>query len=297
MIHINRLIEHLGEVELVGRGDVKISELAQLNPDNKDSQVLFWCNDKNLNRLELLQAGNVIVSRSFSIESANPNCNYLIVENPRRAFKDVIKAFWGSCRKIGISDSSYIDASASLGKNVYIGNNVVIEEGCIIGDNCSIEHNSVICRKTVMGANCIVGPNCTIGGAGFGYERNEDGDYEFIDHIGNVVLHENVEIGSNSSIDRGVLGSTVLFENVKLDNFVHIAHGCKIGRNCMLTAKTMIAGSVTVGENVWFGPSSAVINGITIGDNSFLGLGAVVTKSVEEGVIVAGNPAKVLRRV
>jgi acetyltransferase-like isoleucine patch superfamily enzyme len=144
--------------------------------------------------------------------------------------------------------------------------------------------------------NVRIGSNCTIGAVGFGYEMSEDGLYEVIPHIGNVVLERNVEIGNNVCIDRAVLGSTFLDANVKIDNLVHISHGVSIGKNSLVIAHAMIAGNVQVGEGVWIAPCSAIRQKQKIGDNALVGLGGVVVKDVEAGDTVAGVPARSLSK-
>jgi UDP-3-O-[3-hydroxymyristoyl] glucosamine N-acyltransferase len=154
----------------------------------------------------------------------------------------------------------------------------------------------VIKKNTVIEANSSVGCNCTIGGVGFGYEKNSDGDFELIPHIGNVVLKNNVEVGNNTTIDRAVLGSAILHENVKVDNLVHIAHGVQIGRNSMIIANFMIAGSVIIGENSWIAPSSSILYKVVIEENVTVGLGAVVLKNVPKGDVIVGNPGRKLNK-
>ena len=116
--------------------------------------------------------------------------------------------------------------------------------------------------------------------------------YELIHHIGNVILKEGVEIGNNTAIDRGVIGSTVLHKNVKVDNLVHIAHGVVIHENSMIIANTMIAGSAIIEKNTWVAPSASIINNVIVGEESVIGMGAVVIRNIENQSIAVGNPAK-----
>ena len=168
----------------------------------------------------------------------------------------------------------------------------MIESDVIIGNNVRINHNTTILSDTVIHDNVSIGCNCTIGGVGFGYEMNAEGSYDVIPHIGNVEIMSGVEIGNNVCIDRAVLGSTLLKENVKVDNLVHIAHGVEIGENSLIIANAMIAGSVTIGKNVWIAPSSSIIQKLNIGDDSLVGIGSTVLKDVDKSTIVAGSPAK-----
>jgi UDP-3-O-[3-hydroxymyristoyl] glucosamine N-acyltransferase len=152
----------------------------------------------------------------------------------------------------------------------------------------------VIKSNTIIGNNVTIGCNCTIGGAGFGYEKNEVNEYKFMPHLGGVKISDNVNVGDNCSIDKGVLENTFIGEGVKIDNLVHIAHGVQIGSNSLIIANTMIGGSASIGKNVWVAPSASLINKIKIGDAAIIGMGAVVIKDVDNSTTVAGNPAKPL---
>ena len=204
----------------------------------------------------------------------------------------VLQEFFTQVEKIGISERSFIHDSVELGENCTIGHNVVIEEGSKLGSNCTIGHNTVIKRSTVVNNNVIIGSNCTIGGVGFGYEQNEFGNYIHVPHLGNVKIENNVEIGNNVCIDRAVLGSTVLQKDVKVDNLVHIAHGVNIGKNSLIIANSMVAGSVSIGANSWVAPSSSILNKITIGDNVTVGMGGVVIRDIKEPGTYVGNPLR-----
>jgi len=184
-----------------------------------------------------------------------------------------------------------------IGKNVFIGDFSVIESGCVIGNNCFIGYNNVLHKKTKIGNDVKIGSNNTIGGIGFGYEKNEKGDYEVLPHIGNVVISNKVEIGNNTCIDRAVLGSTIIKQNVKIDNLVHVAHGVVIGENSLIIANSMLGGSSVIGKNAWISPSVSIINKGEIEDGALVGMGAVVVKPVKSKTIVVGNPAKFLKDI
>jgi len=147
-----------------------------------------------------------------------------------------------------------------MDKNRDYGLNVVVDNDCLIGENVRIGHNTVILPSTIVGDNVSIGCNCTIGNTGFGYEKDNDGVYKKIAHLGNVIIEDNVDIGNNTCIDRAVLGSTIIGENTKIDNLVHIAHGVKIGRNCLIIANSMIAGSVVIADNCHISPSVSILN-------------------------------------
>ncbi|NOZ35748.1 MAG: hypothetical protein GXO80_10680 [Chlorobi bacterium] len=294
---LKNIIDKIELIDFIGNSETEIKNLVQLDIENTDTSNLFWCNDKNLPKLSELRAGTVIVSNNFDIKTANPECNYVIVENPRRSFQEIVKWFFWNDEQFGISKSAKIHSSVKTGNNIFIGENVIIEKNCTIGDNTRIYHNTVIFKDTLIGNNVVIGANCTVAGIGFGYEKNKNGEFELIPHIGNVILEDNVEIGNNTCIDRAVLGSTILKRNSKIDNLVHIAHGVTVGENSVVIANAMVAGSVTIGKNVWVAPSASILNQLTIEDNSLVGMAANVIKKVNERDIVAGNPAKFIKKL
>lgn len=267
------IINKINHINLKNNIKLEINGISQLL-DNSDNTIT-WCNDKNLINLNLINNKTIIVSENLP-RDANKNNNYIIVEKPRVEFKKLLDILY----------PDIINYEPILGQNTFIGNNVTI------GTNVKIGHNSVILDNTIICDNVTIGCNNTIGGVGFGYEKNELGEYELIKHIGNVVINNGVEIGNNTCIDRGVIGSTIIGENCKIDNLVHIAHGVNIGKNSLIIANAMIAGSVTIGENVWVAPSSSIINGIKIGNNSMTGIGALVIKEIKDNELHIGSPAK-----
>jgi UDP-3-O-[3-hydroxymyristoyl] glucosamine N-acyltransferase len=178
-----------------------------------------------------------------------------------------------------------------MGKNVTIGAFATIAAGCTIGD-CSDIGSGTVIKNADIGRHVEIGSNTVIGGTGFGYAKMEGSEaYAQFPHYGRVLICDNVSIGSNTCIDRGSLSDTLIEEGVKIDNLVHIAHNVKIGKNSLVIACSMIAGSTVIGENCWIAPASTIRNGIHIGKNATVGLAATVTKNVEEGQTVMGSPA------
>lgn len=258
---------------------------------------LFWCNDKNAWRLNELKAGTAIISEAAFGELKNSSVNAIVVEKPRNAFKTILETYFVKPHASHyVAKSASIHSGVKLPSDVYIGENVVIEEGCEIGEQCIIGNNTVILSGTVIGNHVTIGCNNTIGGIGFGYEKNEEGQWEVIPHVGNVVIHDEVEIGNNTCIDRAVLGSTVIGKNVKIDNLVHVAHGVKIYDNALIIAHAMLGGSAVIGKDVWFGPSASILNKGVVSEGALIGMAAVVVKPVEENSVMAGNPAKWIRK-
>ena len=202
--------------------------------------------------------------------------------NPQLAMVYLIQNFFMSKTINLISKKTSINRSTKLGKNTNIGDYVVIGENCIIGDNTFIHPGCVICPNTIIGRNVVINSGVKIGQEGFGFIKDLDGNYIQFPHIGRVIIHDNVEIGSNTCIDRGALSDTIIGENTKIDNLCHIAHNVKIGKNCLITATAEINGSTSVGNNVYIGPNASIIDGISIEDNAVIGMGAIVRKDVKE---------------
>lgn len=302
MLNIAILKERNLEFKFLGKNlDLIINSIVSIDNLNSKDKIA-WCSDKNIEKYTNLEVGNLILSefafKLFLSKNPESNINFIIVSNPRLFFTKLVEEYFSKKVVFGsISNSAYISSSAILDKQkIILGHNVVIEENVQIGDNVIIDSNSVIKANTIIGSNVKIGSNCTVGGMGFGYEKDENGNYVSIPHIGNVVIEDHVEIGNNVCIDRAVLGSTILKKNVKVDNLVHIAHGVIIDENSLIIANAMIGGSTEIGKNVWIAPSSTLMQKIKIEDNATVGLGAVVLKSVEEGSIVVGNPAKKIER-
>jgi UDP-3-O-[3-hydroxymyristoyl] glucosamine N-acyltransferase len=290
------LLNQIEYQKFIGDDSTEIINAKIFEENNAEADVLMWVNSKNLSKISNLKYGTVICESIENIEPHN-TCNYLVSHNPRLLFNTIIKILFPKNVTKGIEKSADVDPTCILGENIYIGKNVVVEKNCVIGSNSIIGHNTVIKSETIIGLNVTIGSNNVIGGIGFGYEKDLDGAYTQIHHIGNVLIEDFVEIGNNTCIDRAVMGSTILKKNSKIDNLVHIAHGAIIGENSLIIANAMIAGSSIIGNNVWVAPSANVLNKISISDNSTIGMGAVVLKSViEPGDILVGNPAKSIKK-
>ena len=297
-IHLIDILKIIDYLDFSGDNTCLISEARAITDKSFNELCIGWVSDKNIDVVSKLSAGTIVLSelgyKKIETLKHSNSINLIVVENPRKSFSKILTKFFAKKQIFGsVCSSAIIHNSVSIDLNVVsIGSNVVIEENCEIGSFVTIDHNTVIKSDTKINNHVSIGANCTIGGVGFGYEPNEDGSYEAIPHIGNVVLSDHVEIGNNVCIDRAVMGSTFLSENVKVDNLVHIAHGVQIGENSLIIANAMIAGSVNIGQNCWIAPSSSTIQKVTIGNNATVGIGSVVLKNVENNSTVVGVPAK-----
>ncbi|MBI2722889.1 MAG: UDP-3-O-(3-hydroxymyristoyl)glucosamine N-acyltransferase [Bacteroidetes bacterium] len=295
MIKLADIINKLKPVKIIGDTNTTVNKVIRFDELNTSNDNIAWINEKNKEKLYKVKAGIFICPSTIEEQKLSPNCTYLFFQNPRKAFRELLEHFFVQKKPDAfISPSANIGNNVTIGMNVYIGHNTIIEDNVQIGDATIIYHNNTILSNTIIKENVQIGSNNTIGGIGFGYEKDEDGTYKMIPHIGNVIIEENCEIGNNTCIDRAVLGSTILKKNCKVDNLVHIAHGVVIGENSLIIAHAMIGGSTVIGKNVWVAPNSSIINAIHISDNATIGLGAVVVKNVNENEIVVGNPAKPL---
>lgn len=271
--------------------------------------ITFLGNPKYTHYIYEQQASIVIVRKDFVPE--RPVGSTLIrVDNPYLAVAFLLHAFNERSKPPrGRSLRSSVGRGTKLGRNLYLGPYAVIGRHCRIGNNVSIYPNVVIGDNVTIGDGTTlyagvkiyegveIGRNCTlhagavIGSDGFGFAPNDDGSWNKIDQIGNVILEDNVEIGANTCIDRASIGSTVLHEGVKIDNLCQVAHNVVIGRNTAMAAQVGIAGSCHVGEQCILAGQAGLVGHITVGDHVTVAAQSGVTRNVPEGMAVLGSPA------
>lgn len=213
----------------------------------------------------------------------------LIVQNPQL---EMIKVIEYVNSLIGFKKNYYGNC---IHETVKIGMNVVIEDNVEIGQGTILEHNCVIHANTKIGKNCLIRTNSSIGGDGFGF-INIDSGYVKQPHLGGVILGDNVEIGANCCVVRGIINPTRVDNNVKVDNLVHIAHDCHIKDSAFIIAGAVLCGYVTIGKRSRVAPNATIKQRVVIGDDAIVGLSSVVLKNVKDNETVFGNPAKSLRK-
>ena len=291
---------------VVGDGGLLITGVAPMQSASP-SELTFL---ERADRIPLLKrkskAGAVVVP----VEIVPEGFAAIQVLNVLEAFEKIARFFAPprdeSIR--GISERAFIHPKAKIGTNVAIGHFAVIEEdtvlgdnvtihsgvqiaaGCVIGEQTTIFPNVVLYRDTVVGARCIIHSGTIIGAFGFGYDSSK-GFHKLSAQIGNVVVGNDVEIGANSTIDRATYGSTIIEDGTKIDNFVMIAHNCKIGKHNLLCAHTGIAGSTTTGEYVVMAGRVGVRDHVHIGDRAVIGAMAGILGDVDPDVRIVGIPA------
>lgn len=251
-----------------------------------------------------------IVNEDISIEPGE-NKVFIKVKNADLAMSQVLELFAPEPPKfsVDIHPTAVIDASAKIGAgtkigpNCYIGPNVEIGENAIIypnvtildfstvGKNTTIWPGAVIRERCHVGSYCILHPNCTIGADGFGFRPCPERGLAKIPQIGNVIIGNNVEIGANSTVDRGKFSSTVLGDGCKIDNLVQIGHNSKLGKFCIMAGNSGLAGSVTLGNGVIIGGSASIKDHLTLGDGVIIGAGSGVAADVPAGKTMIGYPA------
>lgn len=224
--------------------------------------------------------------------------NQIIAKNSKEVFFCILHNFWGLQKEQGfVGLGTYISPEAEIDPTAYIGYNCSIDGKIKIGARTVIENNVSISHCVSIGEECLIHSGAVIGADGFGFAFGNDGLPIKVEHFGGVVIGNQVEIGANACIDRGTIEDTVVHDDVKIDNLVHIAHNVVLLKGAVIVAGAIICGSTQVGEGGYVAPGGIVKNQLKIGDNAFVGLGAVVTKPVDEYSVVAGVPAKEIRKI
>lgn len=217
----------------------------------------------------------------------------IVVKNPRLAFMRAVGSFFQAARpEPGVHSTSVIDDTAAIDPTATVGPFCTIGPRCSVGPRCVLAAGVTLVADVKLGEGVTIAGGTVIGADGFGYERNEHGELEKFPHVGGVVIAEHVEIGSNTSIDRGTLDATRIGARARIDNQVHVAHNVVVGADAAIIAQAMIGGSVKIGERAWIAPSATIMNQVSIGSDATVGLGAVVVKDVPDGATVMGSPAQ-----
>ena len=255
--------------------------------------------ERLLNNLTSVSGCVVFIEDTVDVpEAVNLNNTFIKSPMPQKDYANYVQGIFKKRvedekkLKIELSqDGYYISETARVGKDAVIEPGAFIGHGVVIGDNALIKAGAII-KNTTAGDNLVVCENATIGTTGFTMANDDKGNKMRIPTLGRVVIGNDVEIGALSNVSCGSAGNTVLKDYVKLDSLVHIGHDVNVGINVEFPAGAIIGGFVEIGDNAYVSINTTVRNRIKIGEGAFVGMGAVVTKSVEEGTIVVGNPAK-----
>ena len=271
--------------------------------------VSFLGNERYHGQFLTTRAGAVLVPES--VADGPPETALIRVENPTLAFSAVVSHFVTASRTLtpGIHPHAFVDPSARLdpgkvcvrpgaailagaiiGDGSDIGPNCVVGENAVIGADCTLMAGAVVRERCVLGDRVVLQPGAVIGSDGFGYEL-ADGRHVKIDQVGIVEVGNDVEIGSNTTIDRARFGKTIIGEGTKIDNLVQIGHNCVIGKHCLIVSLTGISGSTKLGDYVTVAGQVGMVGHITVGDKATLAARTGVNRDLPGGQVYGGNPA------
>ncbi|SEG40011.1 UDP-3-O-(3-hydroxymyristoyl)glucosamine N-acyltransferase [Algoriphagus boritolerans] len=287
-----------GKVE--GDDSQKVTRLDKIQ-EGKSGGISFLANEKYEPFLYETESTAVIVSEDF--QPVKPfKTTLLRVKDAYLGFTKLLEAYaqLSKAMLVGVEEPSYMHQTSTIGENHYrgafsyigkncqLGKNVKIHPQAFIGDNVKLGDNCIIhpgvkiCADTQIGDNCEVFPGAVIGADGFGFAPQADGTYKAIPQIGNVILEDNVSIGSNTTIDCATLGSTIIRKGVKIDNQVQIAHNVIVGENTVIAAQTGISGSTEIGKNCVIAGKAGIVGHIKIADHTTIGANTGISKSIKK---------------
>ncbi len=295
---------------IVGNDQVAVNTAAKIQ-EGHPKAICFLANPKYENHLYETNAGIVLVNDDFQPRQA-VKATLIYVQDAYVAFSQLLTIYAQATQKVkvGIEQPSfiaddvvieeglylgafaYVSTGCSIGKNVKIHPNVFIGDNCEIGDDTIIHAGVKIYPNTIVGKNCTLHAGAVIGSDGFGFAPQQDGSYQTIPQLGNVILEDHVSIGANTTIDCATMGSTVIEEGVKLDNLIQVGHNARIGKHTVIAALTGIAGSVEMGGYCKIGGQVGIAGHISIAENTTLLAQSGVSNSIlEKGQQLLGAPA------
>lgn len=291
-----------------GDPDINIHSLSKIEEGTPGS-VSFLSNPLYTNFIYSTRASIILVNRDFSPSQPVP-CTLIRVDDAYSAFAQLLEMFASATavarvisplacisKTAKIGNDNYIGEFVSIGENVSIGQDVMIYPNCVIGDDSVIDDHTIlypgvkVYRDTRIGRNCTIHSGAVIGSDGFGFAPQSGNIFKKIKQVGNVIIEDDVEIGSNTTIDRATLGSTIIRKGAKLDNLIQVAHNVEIGENTVIAAQTGIAGSTKIGRNCMIAGQVGIVGHLVIGDNVKIGAQSGIEHSIKDGMMYLGTPA------
>lgn len=262
--------------EILGNRLKEITRPGYLHTAKPDELAYCFLKDdeKDLEAIRKTNAGIVICQKHLKerLKKLKVKSTLILSETPKYDFARILQEFFVK-ESVAISPYSYI------GKNVRIGKNVSVHPGVVIYDN------------TIIGNRVTIRANAVLGAEGLDYGRNKKGELKRIPHLSYLIIEDDVDIGSNTTIQKGMLRPTIIGEGTKVGPNCDIGHEVKIGRCCIITGMTLIAGATEIGDYTYIAPHSTIKNSIKIGSNVFVGIGSLVINDVSDGTTVVGRPA------
>jgi len=307
-------IAELIKGSLYGVPDNIISNIAKIE-EATAHDLTFLSNPKYVHYLDTTLSQVIILSRQFFNETLTQDSqkSYIVVEDAHASFVQLLQMYnqiMSPEKPKGIHptaiietehpipDSAYIGPFVYIQKNVKIGDNTVIDSHCCIeynstiGDDCYLKSGVKIMNSSIIGNRVVIHPNCVIGSDGFGFQPDSSGKFTKVPQIGTVFIHDDVEIGANTTIDRATMGQTIIYSGVKIDNLVQIAHNVVIGENTVIAAQAGISGSTKIGKNCIIGGQVGIVGHITIADFTQINAQSGVAKAIKQkGTKLTGSPA------
>ncbi|MEO6452676.1 MAG: UDP-3-O-(3-hydroxymyristoyl)glucosamine N-acyltransferase [Ginsengibacter sp.] len=293
-----------------GDAETEVSSFGKIEEAQND-QLAFLANPKYEEYLYTTKASIIIINDTQEVKQ-KLNATLIRVPDAYTAFATILASYQQmvTAQMTGIQEPSYIHTTAKLGDNVfvgaftYIGKNVIVGNRVklfpqvFLGDNVTIDEETILHPGVKIYHDCIVGKNVTIhagsviGSDGFGFAPQTDGTFKKIPQIGNVIIEDNVEIGSNATIDRATIGSTLIMQGAKLDNLIQIAHNVEVGHHTVLAAQAGVSGSTKIGNNVMIGGQAGIVGHLVIADGAKINAQSGVSKSIKiPNTSVTGSPA------
>lgn len=301
IMDLARLVD--GVVE--GDGNIDIRGVSGVETA-KSGDLAFALNEERLVGAEKSNVSCILTNTTIRkstktlIRVTNPKLSFLIsstILNVPRIRESFIHPMAAVSDKARLDKNVWIDSGVRIEEDVIIGDNVIIESNSVIKKNCEINSFCHICpnvtlyENTKLQKNVILHSGVVVGSDGFGYVKDRGKVYKF-PQLGRVIIEDDVEIGSNTTIDRGSLSDTVIGAGSKIDNLCQIAHNVKIGKNCLMAAQCGISGSTVIGDNVNMGGQVGIVDNVTVGDNVMIGAKSAVIGNVKSGTTVWGIPAR-----
>jgi UDP-3-O-[3-hydroxymyristoyl] glucosamine N-acyltransferase len=295
MVYTLAELAHLCDGHVIGDGTIRIQDVATLEGAS-DSDIAYVAEPKYRDQLAITRAGAVILSQS---DAEFYSGNSIVAADPKLAYARIAQLLHAPVHPGGaidahaivhpeasVAESAYVGPGAVVERGAQIGERVYIGAGCVIGEEADIGADSWLHARVVVAHHCRVGKRCilqsgvVVGGDGFGYARDREHRWVKIPQVGRAILGDDVEIGANSTVDRGAQGDTVVGDGVKIDNLVQIAHNVRLGENTAIAAGAGVAGSAIIGKRCAIGGQAGIFGHIQIADDVTVAGKSMVAKSI-----------------
>jgi UDP-3-O-[3-hydroxymyristoyl] glucosamine N-acyltransferase len=269
-------IASLLNAEIIGDPMKEVTKSGYLHTAKPDE--LTYCflknDEKDLEAIKKTNAGIVICEKCLrkKLEQIKAKPTLILSEAPKYDFGKVLQEFF-------VKETPTISPHSYVGTNVKIGRDVDVHLGVVIYDN------------TVIGNRVTVRANAVLGAEGLDYGRNQKGELKRVPHVSYLIIEDDVDIGSDTTVQKGILRPTIIGKGTKIGPNCDIGHEVKIGKHCMITGMTFVGGATEIGDDTYIAPHSTIKNSIKIGSNVFVGIGSLVMHDVPDGTTVVGRPA------